>query len=108
MGRAETPGRFEFAVDQIDRDYLARPGDPRALDYRRADAAGAEDCNRGTWPDFGSVQRRSDAGRDRTSEQRGTVKRYVVGDLYDRPFVQKHHLGKRCQIGELLDRDPIL
>src|SRR5216683_5410245 len=81
MSRAEVPGGFEFAVEQIDRDYLAGASDSGPLDDRGADAAGAEHRHRRTGTYFRRVQCGADAGSHRTSEQRGTVERYIVSNL---------------------------
>ena len=103
MRRAEPLRHREFAFELVDRDDLARAGDPRALDCREADAARAEHRDGRAGLDFGGVQHRADAGGDAASDQRGAIERDVLADFHQCVLMQQHLLAVGRNVEELID-----
>ena len=82
----------------------ARPGDARALDGRKTDAAASEHRDDGARFNFRRIQRRADASGHATADERRTVERHIVANFDERVGVHKHLLGIRPKVGHLRDR----
>ena len=97
VGRAELLGRLPLHLHGIDCDDARRACDARSLDDGLTHTTASDDGDRRARLHIGGVQRRADARRDTTADQRELFVRQVAVDLDDRPFAARHLLGERAE-----------
>ena len=101
---AELPCQCELVLVQVDGDDLLCSRDPRALDRRQANAAGAKDSHGAAVMDLGGIHRRAGAGHHAATDQRRFVQGHLVVDVHQRVLVDQGVLGVGREVGELGDR----
>ena len=101
--RAELPGQLELARHHVHGDHPGRTGDGGTVDTGQANAATADDGDRGAGLHLGGVDDRANAGRDPATDQSRPVEGHVFTDLRHRVLVHQHVLGEGAQVGELLE-----
>ena len=92
MRRAEFRCESELVVGEIDRDDLARAGEPRAEHDAKPHAAQANHRDRLARLDFRGVDHRANPGQHRAAEQSGELERQVRVDL-DAGFARHDRMG---------------
>lgn len=102
VGGAETRRGCPLELDRVDRDDAGGAADPRALDGRGADAAGADSHHRVFAAHFGATRRRAVSGWVAPACPAGCVRRRGIGQ--SRPPAPELRPRARGIEVEFLDR----
>src|SRR6185437_13940258 len=101
VGGAEFEGLGALELDRVDRDDVARSGDPSALDRVDADATDAHDDNRVAWLGLGGADCAAVAGGHAAADQGRLVQRGAVVDLHHGLGRHDRVLGERAEQAHL-------
>ena len=94
---------LELGLDHVHGDDLVGASDASALDGGQTDAARTDDSNGFTRSDLCCTEHRTKTGCHTTADKCPLVERHVLVDLHECLLVDKHLLGKRREVKELID-----